>query len=501
MKPCVRDLATSRRPQRLPWLLAALWLAANLTAAGPALAQDADERVATAPDSISPASAPSDSASLILGETGVTPDGVESYVVKRRPVLAAAEILGVNTLIWFYDRYIRSGGGAGFRIGFQSIKQNILNGFEWDDNNFDTNQFAHPYHGSLYFNAARSNGYNFWESVPFTWAGSYTWEYFFETHHPAINDWVNTSMGGTTLGETLHRLSIMVTDNTATGSGRVWKELGGLLIDPMRGFNRIVTGDFSRVYPNPPGRFPKAHTTMYAVGLRTIGDENLWSTDTTRVYMALAASYGDPFLGEYKHPFDSMDFAMQLNFNDASTLGVVSAKGILFASPVTQTKDSQSLIGAYQHFDYFNNNAFVFGEQSVSASYLYRAQATKSFEMRTAFHLNAVIMGAAQSDYASVSGRDYDFGPGLGYKFGGTFLRNGYPFLSLGHYGFWIYSLNGTAGSHLISGTNVRLDLPLTQGLSLGIDYFLYLSDNHYDDFPDVYHRVPELRTSLAWHL
>jgi Domain of unknown function (DUF3943) len=472
-------------------LVAALVVAGFLAAAGSGWAQASGAA----------AGLPSDSSRVALGETGTSPDGVETYVVKRRPVLAAAEILGTNTAIWIYDRYIRSGGGEGFKIGFQSWKQNILNGFEWDDNNFDTNQFAHPYHGSLYFNAARSNGYNFWESIPFTWAGSFTWEYFYETHHPALNDWVNTSMGGTTLGEALDRLATMVTDNTATGSGRTWKELGGMLIDPMRGFTRLVTGDFTRVYPNPKDRFPKAHTTTYVVGLRTVGDEELWNTDTTRVYMALAASYGDPFLGEYKRPFDSMDFAMQLNFDDASTLGVVSAKGILFATPLSESKTSQSLIGAYQHFDYFNNNAFVFGEQSVSGSFLYRSRATKSFEMRTALHMNVVIMGAAKSDYANVSGRDYDFGPGLGYKFNGVFYRNGYPFLSLGTYGFWIYSLNGTVGSHLISGTNARLDLPLTDGMSFGVDYFLYLSDNRYQDFPDVTHRVPELRTSIAWHL
>jgi hypothetical protein len=217
--------------------------------------------------------------------------------------------------------------------------------------------------------------------------------------------------------------------------------------------------------------------------------------------MALAASYGDPFLGEYKKPFDSMDFAVQLNFGENTALGAGSAKGILFAAPVAETQNSQSLVAAYQHFDYFNNNAYVFGEQSISGSWLYRVQATKSFEMRTALHVNAVIMGAAQSDYANVSGRGYDYGPGLGYKFQGAFYRNGYPFLSIGHYGFWIHSINGTVANHLISGSNVRLDLPLRRDVALGVDYFLYLEDSHYAEYPNVSHRVPELRTSLTFHL
>ena len=89
----------------------------------------------------------------------------DTLLVKKNPLRTSVEVVGVNTLIWFYDRYIREGGtNPGFRIGFNSWAENLSNGFEWDDNNFNTNQFAHPYHGSLYFNAARSNGYTFWES-------------------------------------------------------------------------------------------------------------------------------------------------------------------------------------------------------------------------------------------------------------------------------------------------------------------------------------------------
>ncbi|NGM90672.1 DUF3943 domain-containing protein, partial [Parapusillimonas sp. SGNA-6] len=39
-----------------------------------------------------------------------------------------------------------------------------ISAWDWDDNQFTTNQFDHPYHGQLYFNAFRSNGYNFYQS-------------------------------------------------------------------------------------------------------------------------------------------------------------------------------------------------------------------------------------------------------------------------------------------------------------------------------------------------
>jgi hypothetical protein len=434
---------------------------------------------------------------------GVSPDGVETYVAVRRPWLAAGEVFATNLVVWTYNRYIReNGSNPGFRIGFKSIAENYKNGFEWDDNSFSTNQFAHPYHGNLYFNAARSNGMSYWESIPYTWAGSFMWEYFGEVHHPAMNDWVATSMGGTTLGEAFFRFSQMVTDNTATGSGRTWSELGGMLINPVRGFTRIVTGDFGRVYPNPPDRFPLGRSHIaYRVGGRTVGQDNLWTADTTKVFMEMSANIGDPFAGDNKKPFDSFDFGLQLNFNDKSTIGRMQASGLLLASPIVGDANSKHMIGITQHYDFFNNNAFELGGQSLAATFLSSMHATKQFEIRTQLHLEGIVLGATKSDYASISGRTYDFGPGLGFLFGGTFYYDGHPFLTLSENEYWIHSVNGTVADHYLSGTRARVDIPLTRGLSIGADYVLYLADRNYRDFPDVHQRVPELRTGISFNM
>jgi hypothetical protein len=435
-------------------------------------------------------------------ETGRSPDGVETYVAVRRPWLAAGEVVAANLVVWIYDRYIRENGtNPGFRIGFNSWEENIKNGFEWDDNSFSTNQYAHPFHGSLYFNAARSNGMTYWESIPYTWAGSFMWEYFGEVHHASMNDWISTSMGGNTLGEALFRLSTMVTDNTATGSGRTWGEVGGTLISPVRGFTRLVTGDFNRVHPNPPDRFPRSSSVAYRIGLRTVGEDHLWTADTTRVFMELAANMGDPFQGDSEKPFDSFDFGAQLNFGDKATLGRVQTSGLLFASPVMGTNDSRHLVGATQHFDYFNNNAFELGGQSLAATFFSQMRSGENFAIRTQLHLNGVVMAGTKSDYASISGREYDYGPGLGFKFGGTFYYKSHPFLLLSHSQFWIHSVNGNSAEHLISGTRARVDVPLTRGFSLGADYVLYLADRNYRDFTDVHQRVPELRTGISFNL
>lgn len=479
-----RNLAGRDAPQRgmLPGILVLL---VGLIASGPAHGQDAGPQAS--PDS-----------AIVLQSSQDT----GTYVAARRPLLAASEIVLVNAIVWSYDRYIRENGtNPGFRIGFNSIGENIKNGFEFDDNDFSTNMYAHPYHGDLYFNAARSNGMSYWGSVPYTWGGSLMWEFLGEVHHPAINDWILTSMGGMALGEVFFRLSQMVTDNTATGSRRTWGELGGTLINPVRGFTRLVTGEFNRVHPNPPDRFPHSSHVSYRAGIRTVGHGQLWEADTSRIFMEVAAFVGDPFLGDNKKPFDTFDFGLQLNFNDKQTIGRMQTVGLLAAAPMMGTERSKHLIGFTQHFDYFNNSGFELGGQSLATTLYSQLRASESFAVRTQFHLNAVIMAGTKDSYQSFTGRSYDFGPGLGFKFGGTFYYHRHPFLYLSHARFWIHSINGSVADHLISGSRVRLDVPLTRGFSIGADYLLYTADRLYRDLPDVYERVPELRTGISFNL
>ncbi len=72
----------------------------------------------------------------------------------------------------------------------------------------------------MFFNAARTNGYSFWESAPFVLVGSYFWEMFAETQGPSLNDLVNTTLGGITLGEASYRLSQLILDDRARGGAR-----------------------------------------------------------------------------------------------------------------------------------------------------------------------------------------------------------------------------------------------------------------------------------------
>ena len=415
---------------------------------------------------------------------------------------AAVEVFGLNAVIWSYDRYIREGGtNPGFRIGFDSWGHNLESGFNWDDNNFNTNQMAHPYHGNLYFNAARSNGYSFWESVPFAFAGSYMWEFFGEVHNPAMNDWIATSIGGTALGEILHRLAGTVRDNTATGSSRNWKEVGGFFIDPVGGLNRIIDGNWSRQYANPEDRFPKNYTTRMEMGLRTRGEERLWEADTTDFYFDFEFEYGDPFFGDLGKPYDNFDFEFQMTFGEKKTISRVQGSGNLAGVFLKETEPASHILGAFHHYDYINTNALEVGGQSITAGLLSRWAWENAWELRTDVRFGPVILGGISSDYANVSGRDYDYGPGSTLRIEAELRRHRWTWLKFRMDHIWIHAISGNAADHHVISTYLRADVPVVANVGLGADFVLTLQESRYRDYDDVSRRNPQMRAFASFGL
>lgn len=161
--------------------------------------------------------------------------------VEKNYWLPAVEVVGLNFGVWGYHRYLS--GENWSNISWETIKNNFKYGFVWDADGYLINQFWHPYHGSNYYNAARSNGLEFWESAPYAFFGSLTWEYFFENERPSYNDIVNTPVTGIILGEISFRVSDLIIDESATGFERFLREFSSTIIDPMKGFNRLIRGD------------------------------------------------------------------------------------------------------------------------------------------------------------------------------------------------------------------------------------------------------------------
>ncbi|MGH7680576.1 MAG: DUF3943 domain-containing protein [Candidatus Eiseniibacteriota bacterium] len=93
------------------------------------------------------------------------------------------------------------------------------------------NYVGHPYGGSLYYNAVRSQGATRGQSTFFAFVLSTQWEYFFEAfaERPSIQDLIVTPVAGTVIGELSHRLTL----HLKKGGTNTLEKVVILLTNPM----------------------------------------------------------------------------------------------------------------------------------------------------------------------------------------------------------------------------------------------------------------------------
>jgi hypothetical protein len=209
-----------------------------------------------------------------------SPDSIKVTRVRKPPPAkrfgrAAFELGLAEVLPWMFDRYGKKADYA--YINLATMASNLTpRSWTWDDDPFPTNQIAHPFHGSIFFNTFRSNGYNFWESVPAAFAGSYLWETFAEVQKPAPNDFINTGFAGVMLGEMTHRIAEKIHNSHRRGFVKTAGEVFATLINPMDGFNRVLDGQWGKMPRDAKkGELPPV-TMDFDLGLRkfTVNNTN-----------------------------------------------------------------------------------------------------------------------------------------------------------------------------------------------------------------------------------
>src|SRR5262249_20269278 len=164
----------------------------------------------------------------------------DAWGVSKNLGWAVGEDLALNWVASGINEYLRN---ANFnQISPRSWWYNLDHGLTYDDNEFHTNQYLHPWNGANYYNTGRSNGFGFWESSLFALGGAFFWECCGETHPMSFNDLVSTGIGGIAVGEEMYRVTNQILDNRDTGFSRVLREGASLIIDPTREFNRILSG-------------------------------------------------------------------------------------------------------------------------------------------------------------------------------------------------------------------------------------------------------------------
>ncbi len=329
---------------------------------------------------------------------------------------AAAEATGINVGVQLFDRYVLNSDFA--QTTLNSLKRNFTDGMVWDNDFFITNLFAHPYHGNLYFNAARSNGLSFWESAPYALGGSLMWEFLGETEPPAINDVIATTCGGIAIGEMTHRLSRTVLDDRDRGGSRFLREAAATIINPIQGLHRIFSGDAWRVRRDHYRYhdFSKIPVDMsFSVGWRYLADNGALFRGIHAPYVNITLMYGTPVDGErHTTPYDFFDLEMNAAFGGGqpfvNTLNIV---GRLWSTPILDKKDMAGEFGIYQHFNYYDAKPIEDGSELTP----YRISEAAGFG--PGFILSLPQTGAMtklEQRYFNVIERDYNMGSGFSVK-------------------------------------------------------------------------------------
>ena len=357
-------------------------------------------------------------------------DSTMALPVKKRYWAAAAEVTAINVGVHLFDRFVINSDFA--QTNFKTLKRNFTDGLVWDNDFFTTNMFAHPYHGGLYFNAARTNGLNFWESSAYALGGSLMWEFLGETEPPAINDLMATTMGGMALGEMTHRLSRTMLDDSDRGPRRFLREFAAAITNPIQGLHRIISGDAWRVRKNHYRYHDFNELPLdisLSVGWRYLADNGALFRGVHAPYLNMTLTYGTPVDGErHTKPYDFFDVESNIAIGGGQpVVNSLQIVGRLWSTPILDKKEMAGEFGIYQHFNYYDAKPIADGSEltpyriSEAAGFgpgfivsLPQAGALSKLEQR--IFLSGILLGGTKSDYFNVIERDYNMGSGFSVK-------------------------------------------------------------------------------------
>ncbi|RKR85305.1 uncharacterized protein DUF3943 [Mucilaginibacter gracilis] len=420
----------------------------------------------------------------------------DSLMDKKRFGRAVIE-LGVDELFpWSLDRYIRKADYA--KISFSTVWSHLNPGsWEFDNDEFQTNQFGHPYHGSYYFNAFRTNGHTFWESVPAAFVGSYIWETAAENQNPAPNDFINTSFGGVVLGEMTYRLANKIINNRSRGFKRQASEVVALLVNPTNGLNRILDGKWGRVMRNSNERDSSKVAMAIDGGFRRFGANNI--NGRFGWYGHLNVLYGTPY-EDYKKAFSNININVEVGKDDSSKVNIVSVYGSLTGWELQSDSSMRHLVILSANYDYIHNEAFFYSGQSVKMNLFSQFMLSHKIKLNTIVGAGPVILAAVPDMYL-YKGRNYDYGSGLGFN-GSLKLTFDQRFAyAINYRGGWLKTINGNASHYFLHTVSNEVSYGFIKNTALVAEWGYFILKGHYDKHPEVNNTYPYLRASVRYSL
>ena len=461
---------------------------------------------------------------------------------------ALVEDIGINALVLGWDHFVTDRDWA--RVTNASLRQNLTESWVWDNDSFSGNQFSHPFHGSMFYNAAREHGNSYGVSLLYPVVGSLTWEVFCETNRPAYNDLLSTGIGGAAMGEVTHRVSDIFFDNTKQGPQRVIREIVGTLLNPVRGLHRMMSGEMFRVNRFNAGKKEEPMPYSFQIG---VGDRYLYDREPVHPqageryyehipFLDFRFNYGNHFnhLDEGKSPRAYDQFSVYVLVNCSSehpTVGELDIRGRIGSIQRQMSHQWKLDFGFYQNIKYIDHysknskqapgNLAMISEAASFGGGLYVERHGRKTTLTHDFMLSAVPLGGSSADYYPF--RRYNFGTGASLRYRFQFALNRY--LSVGEDLYFmrlfilkgetpeklaIYTDNkfeyhqqqedgieawGDKGEHSIFQNRLYLNLYLYRNLHLTFHHEFYLRHGNYRYYPSITGKSHEWKLGINYAL
>lgn len=432
--------------------------------------------------------------------------GEESSPEPRYSV-AISEAMGSNLFLWGVNRYIRQASYA--FIGADSIYTNITSPWVWDQDEFSVNQIGHPYQGSFYYIAGRSNHLNFWESTVLTIAGSIVWELFLESETPSLNDLIATSLGGIAVGEMLHRLYVE--------SDRRKSHLKYIL-SPMDSLNDALFG--TPVRGEGYTGFTGGEISLAAgmvIGTPALDEDRELDPQTTDLsgFAKAVLVYGNPYGPFTGTPYEHFEMRARLNMTESYYTISLFSDGVLAALPLADSFPYQSALSLSLHYDFIFSSLINFAANSIGISYKSRYTPGQNWDISFKGHLNWVLLGASEYIYLHNSSsplpangeerRNYDLATGEGIK---VYLdishkKIGSLLVEYSVYGLHTISTSvpeyGSPGYSIIGLLDICLEKEFAASWSAGLSSASYHKEGFYDNAAMVNDVISSLNIYLKY--
>ncbi|MBU4267678.1 MAG: DUF3943 domain-containing protein, partial [Acidobacteria bacterium] len=333
--------------------------------------------------------------------------------------------------------------------------------------------------------------------------GSLLWEYFGETTRPAYNDIINTTFSGALFGEILYRLSSNILDDRTTGAERFFREFAAAILNPGRAASRLLQGKLTRSTPKKVYQKEPLNITL-AAGTHWFNQGTKFATGSGSAIFKMHLDYGDPFEIRPRKPFDFFKLRMELSYGknlENKYLDNFLGYGLIFGKTV-HSGNLDMLIGAFQHYNYWENKIFKISVLGFGGGIIAKWQFSRNSNFQSAFHLGLIPLGASNSPYvdieeAGIHGRNYDYSGGVEAKFEDTLNLAKIGQVTAIYYLYWLHTYIGPAGDKIISIFKPRIAVKLSSNLSLGFEFTYYHNNSYLRDFPDVHKSNSEQKLYL----